>query len=224
VIRETIKPRRLRLIDKRERWGLTVCGWVAVVIVASAAVLVLISGVHGFLAIECPVKGELLVVEGWIPDYAIPRGISEFEKKGYRRLVVVGGPILLGSHLAGYRSYAELGRARLMALGFSDERVMVLETRDIKKDRTYESAVAVKHWIALNGAKVKGLDIYTLGAHARRSRLLFQKAFGKDVVIGVVAADDQTYDPKSWWRYSNGVRTALSELIAYLYAAIFFHP
>ena len=212
------------LIKKRERWGLTLWGWAAVLIFACAAVVFLVPGIHGFLAIDCPVQGQVLVVEGWIPDYAIPGAISEFEKKGYRRLVVVGGPILLGSHLAGYRSYAELGRARLKGLGLSDAQTVVLEIHDTRKDRTYESAVAVKQWIAASGAKVQGLDIYTLGAHARRSRLLFQKAFGKDVVIGVVAADDQTYDPKSWWKSSNGVRSVMSELIAYVYAVAFFHP
>jgi hypothetical protein len=42
--------------------------------------------------------------------------------------------------------------------------------------------------------------------------------------MGVIAAPDQTYDQDHWWRSSNGVRTVLSELIAYLYAVIFFHP
>jgi hypothetical protein len=203
---------------------LTRWGWAAILIVACAAVLFLAPGTHGFLAIDCPVRGELLVVEGWIPDYAIPGAISVFEKNGYGRMICVGGPITLGSHLSEYRNYGELGRARLKALGFSGERIIVIETQDIKKDRTYESAVAVKKWIASSGVKVKSLDIYTLGAHARRSRLLFEEALGDGVAVGAIAANDQTYDPNRWWKYSNGAKTVLSELIAYLYAVIFFHP
>ena len=39
-----------------------------------------------------------------------------------------------------------------------------------------------------------------------------------------LAANDQAYDPKSWWTSSNGVRTVVSELIADMYAVAFFHP
>ncbi len=84
--------------------------------------------------------------------------------------------------------------------------------------------MAVKGWLSGSGIHARGVDVYTLGAHSRRSRLLFKKAFGDDTAIGVIAADDQSYDPKVWWESSNGVRTVLSELIAYIYAVVFFHP
>ena len=203
---------------------MTVRGYTVALIVACALVLVLVPGTHGFLAIDCPVRGQLLVVEGWIPGYTIPGAISEFEKNGYRQLIAVGGPILLGSHLSEYASYAELTRARLKRLGFNDERIVVLETKDIRKDRTYESAKAVRHWAGLNRVGVQGLDVYTLGAHARRSRLLFQKAFGEDVAVGVIGAENQSYESGDWWRSSNGVKTVMSELIAYVYALAFFYP
>ena len=203
---------------------MTVRGYTVALIVACALVLVLVPGTHGFLAIDCPVRGQLLVVEGWIPDYAIPGAISEFEKNGYRQLISVGGPIELGSHLSDFKSYGRLAQARLIALGFNGERVVVLETGDIKKDRTYESAKAAQQWAGLNRVSMQGLDVYTLGAHARRSRLLFQKAFGEHVAVGVIGAENQSYDPGDWWKSSNGVRDVMSELIAYVYAVIFFHP
>ena len=51
-----------------------------------------------------------------------------------------------------------------------------------------------------------------------------QKAFGPSVKIGVISVPDPDYDPKHWWRYSEGVREVLGESIAYIYARIFFHP
>ncbi|MGA2556129.1 MAG: hypothetical protein ABSG04_07630, partial [Verrucomicrobiota bacterium] len=60
--------------------------------------------------------------------------------------------------------------------------------------------------------------------HARRSRLLFQKACGDDTKVGVIALDDVGYDPTHWWRTSEGVREVVGEGIAYLYARIVFHP
>jgi hypothetical protein len=211
-------------IRKRERWGLTVWGWAVLFAVICAAILFLVPGIHGFLAIECPVGGEVLVVEGWIPDYAMAGAISEFRKNGYKQMIAVGGPIELGSHLSEFKSHARLTQARLIALGFNEEQLVVLQTGDIRKDRTYEAAKAVKQWAALNGVRVPGLDVYTLGPHARRSRLLFEKAFGQEVAVGVIAAENQSYDPGNWWKSSNGVRSVMDELIAYLYAVILFHP
>ena len=215
---------RVRLIDKRERWGLTIWGWSALLLIVGITFLSTVPRINGFLAIECPVRGDILVVEGWIPDYAIPGAISEFEKNGYELMIAVGGPITLGSHVSGFRNYAELAHVRLKALGVDEGSIVVLETEDIRKDRTFESARAVQRWVSLNRTGLKGLDVYSLGAHARRSRLLFKKVFGDGVSVGVIAANDQTYDAKRWWGSSNGARTVLSELIGYLYAATVFRP
>ena len=54
--------------------------------------------------------------------------------------------------------------------------------------------------------------------------MLFQKAFGAEMAVGVVSAPDPDYDPAHWWRYSEGVREILGESIAWLYAAFLFHP
>jgi hypothetical protein len=222
-VKETVlNRRRMALIDKRERWGLTLWGFLAVLTVAVVVFVNVVPEIHGFLACRDPVRGEILVVEGWIPDYAIPGVISEFEMHGYKVLVVVGGPILMGSHVSGFKSYAELARVRLKALGAHEEKIVVLETEDVKMDRTYQSARAVQQWLSSDKSGLRGLDVYTLGAHARRSRLLFRKVFGDSVAVGAIAASNQSYDSESWWRSSNGARTVLGELIGYLYAAVFF--
>ena len=62
-----------------------------------------------------------------------------------------------------------------------------------KKDRTYSSALAAKQWLHQQGISVKTLDVATLGPHARRSRLLFQMAFGDDTKVGIIALDDVEY-------------------------------
>jgi hypothetical protein len=41
---------RIRLIKRRERWGLTLWGWLAAFIVAVIILLSGVSGIHGFLA------------------------------------------------------------------------------------------------------------------------------------------------------------------------------
>jgi hypothetical protein len=68
------------------------------------------------------------------------------------------------------------------------------------------------------------VNIYSFGVHARRSWLLFQKAFGDEMEIGVIAAEDRSYDPLYWWRSSRGVKAVGGEMIAYGYTRFFFHP
>jgi hypothetical protein len=64
----------------------------------------------------------------------------------------------------------------------------------------------------------------TEDAHARRTRLLFQKALGNDVRVGIISIPNPDYDAKHWWRYSEGVREVIGEGIAYAYAKVFFYP
>ena len=208
------------LIDKRERWGLTLWGWLAALILVGMALVGGARNIHGFLATDSPVRGEVLVVEGWIPDYAILGAVSEFKGNGYRLLIAVGGPIAVGSHVSGFKSYAELARVRLKASGIDCSRMVVLETEGVARDRTFQSAIAVKAWASSDLADLRGLDVYTLGAHARRSRLLYRKALGDEVAVGVIAAGDENYDPNAWWTSSSGVRTVLGEAIAYGYAVV----
>jgi uncharacterized SAM-binding protein YcdF (DUF218 family) len=71
---------------------------------------------------------------------------------------------------------------------------------------------------------VPGINIVTEDLHARRTRLLFQKAFGKDVQVGIIAVPNVDYPANHWWHYSEGVMDVVNELAAYLYARLLFFP
>ena len=172
-----------------------------------------------FLSINSAVKAKIMVVEGWIPDYALIGAKNEFEKNGYTLLIAVGGPLDIGSHLSKYKSYARLTVRRLEEMGIPERQIAEIETKNVMNDRTYEAAKAVKHWLALSGIETKNINVYTLGAHARRSQLLFKKAFVGKVNVGVISAKDESYDHDNWWRSSSGVRTVLSETVGYIYSS-----
>ena len=38
--------------------------------------------------------------------------------------------------------------------------------------------------------------------------------------FGIIAVEDQDYDSKRWWESSDGVRTVIGEMIAYVYARL----
>ena len=123
-----------------------------------------------------------------------------------------------------YKNYAELAATILEQLGLDKNMMVVIPAPPVIKDRTYASAVAMKNWLTASPRPIKAVNLVTLGAHARRSRLLFEQALGPGITVGIIALEDPRYDHRHWWRSSLGVRTTLGEIIAYGYARFFFRP
>jgi uncharacterized SAM-binding protein YcdF (DUF218 family) len=109
-------------------------------------------------------------------------------------------------------------------MGMSQDTVQAVPSGYVYKDRTYTEAVALSNWLRQHGTLPKEINLISLGAHARRSRLLFEKAFGKSTRVGIIAVEDRNYDPAHWWKTSEGVRSVISETIAYGYARFLFSP
>jgi hypothetical protein len=107
-------------------------------------------------------------------------------------------------------------------MGMSNETVQAVPAAYVQKDRTYAAAVALQRWLHQHNAMPKAINLISVGAHARRSRLLFEKAFGSGTRIGIIAVEDRSYDPSHWWKSSQGVRSVVDEMIAYGYARFLF--
>jgi hypothetical protein len=210
------------LIQRKETWVLTWRGALALLALFAAAVLFAARQIHPFLATTEPVGGDILVVEGWMPDEALQEALDWFEQHPYRLLVTTGGPLDKGSHLSAYATTAELGAATLRRLGADPDRIVAVPAPPVRADRTFESALALGRWLSGSDLAVDSLDIVSLGPHARRTRLLFQQALGDGLRVGVIAAANAGYDAEHWWAWSGGVRTVVGETVAYLYARFLF--
>lgn len=112
----------------------------------------------------------------------------------------------------------------LIQRGVPENLVYTLFCPVVRKDRTYHCALAVREWLGQNRSRIRSLDVATQATHTRRSRLLYEKAFGQSVAVSPIALDDPSYDPARWWGCSAGVRDVLGEAIAYVYARFFFWP
>jgi len=209
--------------NKKERWSLTKTGLVIFLTCCAAIFLLAFLQLYDFLSVRAPIKAEILVVEGWVPDHVLKGVVDDFSKNNCIFIFSVGGPIQTGSYLFPFNNFANLTYDRLIKLGVIESKIVAIETDDVKKDRTYASALALKKWASTSGLELKSINVYTLGAHARRSRFLFQKALGDTVEVGIIGVVEQTFDPKAWWKYSNGFRTVIDETIAYLYAITYFN-
>lgn len=210
------------LFQRRECLVPTRRGCFLLVLIVSVLSLTLAKGVHPFLAVNDPVYGGALVVEGWMPEYAFDEAIADFRQHHYTKLYVTGGPLAQGSLLSEYRTYAELGATIIIRKGLATEFVEAVPAPDVEKDRTYASAIALKNWLHQHDGSPKNYHVISQGVHARRTRLLFEKALGDTVNVGITAIVDQDYDPARWWGSSAGVRTVIGETIAYAYARLLF--
>jgi len=213
------------LISKRERYGLTFKGYM-ILGGTSIVLLVLVAfNLYPFLAINDPVAGEIMVVGGWLPDYAFASAVNDFKKGKYKLLVTIGSPFDVGSPLRKYGTSADLAAKIIKEIGFDEEKLVALSIPNVKRNRHYQSPLQLKKWLQSNDLNIKALNIYELGPHARRSRLLFMRVFAPDVDVGVIAVSSKDYEPIRWWAYSSGVRHVLGEAIDYIYAKFFLaHP
>lgn len=217
-IHQNNKLPKILLIRRQEKWTLTAQGWVVTCLCIASLLLYIITHVQPFLAISSPIKAEVLVIEGWLPDYALKPVLSEFEKGSYKKIVTTGIPLPTGYYLAEYKTFAELSAATLKALGLKTEELVAVPTPDVIKDRTYASAIAFRQWLLNSDLKIKSINLYTFDVHSRRSWLLFKQALAPKIKVGVIAAKTLDYEPNKWWTSSVGVRSVISETIAYIYA------
>lgn len=220
------RPRaRWGIFVRKERWGLSWRGRLLFVLAVGVTLYVLVSNAYSFLAVTHRVNTRVLVIEGWIHNYTIHVGVAEFRNGSYEHVFTTGGPEnWIGGYANDFQTSASVGAEQLKKAGVPDESLTMVPSHVVGRDRTYNAAVALRDWFRDHHMIVHTLNILTEDCHARRSQLLYQEAFGKDVQIGVIAVADPDYDARYWWRYSDGVREVIGESIAYIYAKFFFFP
>jgi hypothetical protein len=213
----------LGLFKRKEVWAPTWRGWLAMALVVLVVLAGGVASTEPFLAANRPLHRGLLIVEGWVPDYALEAAKRQFETHAYELVLVAGVPVEHGSYLSWATNHAYLAAATLQKLGLPAERVVPVPCPEVPRNRTYAMARRVREWLETHPGHVQ-VDVLTLGVHARRTWLLYQLALGPEYSTGIIAAGDRRYDPKRWWRTSSGFRTVIDELIAYVYAKLLFHP
>nr|WP_322734378.1 ElyC/SanA/YdcF family protein [Nostoc sp. DedVER02] len=200
-------------------WTLTAQGWAIAIALIAYLIFFTITHVHSFLAVTSRIKSaEVLVVEGWLPDYAIQQALSEFKTGSYRLVITTGGSIEKGNYLSEYKNFAEVSAATFKKLGLESEKVVAVPTPMVIKDRSYASAAEFNRWLSNSNLNLQSINVFSLDVHTRRSWFLFKKLLTPNVQVGAIAAQTQDYEPNKWWDSSQGVRAIIDESIAYIYA------
>jgi hypothetical protein len=212
----------LGLAKPKEIWVPTLRGWSALAVLTIALAAGVVLGTVRFLSPVQPHHKGILVVEGWLPDYALEEAKRTFESHSYRVLVVTGVPIEQGFYLRDCKDYAQLGAATLRELGMKEDLIAAVSCPEVPKDRTYATARQVRHWLEQQGSHAS-VDVFTLGVHARRTWLLYRLALEGKHPVGIIAGHDRRYN-KRWWTTSSGFRIVTGEMIAFVYAKFLFYP
>jgi hypothetical protein len=213
------------LVVRKYCWSLSWRGKLLVLGFSVGLALCVFLSLYPFLVVTHRVDTNVLVVEGWVHKYAARLAVEEFKVGSYERVFTTGGPVVgSGGYINDYQTSASVGADLLKKYGLPSESLQMVPSHEMGQDRTYSSALALRTWFRDNNVPAHSFNVLTEDFHARRTRFLYQKAFGKGFTIGIIAVPSPDYDSRHWWRYSDGVRGAIGETIAYLYARFFFRP
>jgi hypothetical protein len=167
---------------------------------------------ESFFSLTRRLPAQVLVVEGWIGEDGIRAAAAEFERGGYKYIVTTGG---LPADRKSLSDYAEMAGQQLIQLGIPKDRIIVAPTGEIEHERTFKSAVAAWRAFQLRGIQPKEINVFTLGPHARRSRLVYAKVYAPVARVGVIAWAPTYYHTEPWWRSSGRTKCFLKEVIGY---------
>jgi uncharacterized SAM-binding protein YcdF (DUF218 family) len=115
-----------------------------------------------------------------------------------------------GGDLA-WPTYAHRARAMLIEYGVPAEKIVAVPSWGHPDSRSWANANAFAVRAKRDG--VRTFDVATMGVHARRSRALFQKACGPDMVVGVISIEDPVCTRSNWWKSLLGWVRMLKEII-----------
>src|ERR1700752_1020590 len=121
--------------------------------------------------------------------------------------------IASGRSLRPYTSIAELMQHDLTDRGVPATAVVRVPNR---ARNTLDEAGAVSAFLSSHGWKK--IIVVTSNYHTRRARFIYEHALAPGTELRVVAAPDPAYDPNSWWRTREGLKTFFYEVVGYLVA------
>jgi hypothetical protein len=214
----------ISLFRPRQIWMPTIFGWFFLLAIVFVMCLFVVRNIYSFLAQNEPVGARVLVVEGWLAPEELDQAIQAFNKGGYERVVTTGGPLVGWPELSIHSNYAKMAADYLAQHGVPRSVIIPLPTPASAQERTFLSAVVLRNTAHQLGITLDAIDLFSSGAHSRRSRLLFQMALGQKVRVGILAGRPEDYDPKAWWRASSGVESIVFQAIGLLWVKCCFWP
>ena len=213
-----------RLFKKIHCYRPTILGLLIIILVIFISISLALPNLYNFLFLNKSIESKTMVIEGWVPSYALIDAIEYYNDNNYENLIVTGIPMTQYEYASDFKFTSQATILALKHFGFSDTIYEARIPTNIYKDRTYSTAIASEEIFKLHPEWEKTFNIYSMGVHSRRSLILFKKAFKKEFDIGIIAHTDRAFVGEKWWESSIGFRNVSNEVLATTYAKFFFHP
>ena len=121
-----------------------------------------------------------------------------------------------------YHSVAALAARELISGGILENQIVILPASEKARNRTFNSAMAVRNWFDSSRIKPVPVNVFTENIHARRTHLLYSKALGLErEETGVISVTGNSGDTRQNNKITN--KNIISELTGYLYYRFLFN-
>ena len=212
----------IKLIKKQHIWLPTPLGLIIAILIFLLSSIFILKNLAHYLAQQQSINAPILIVEGWISDLALKEVIKHDKAADYKIIITTGG-LIKTRNPTKYKTYADLAAAYLRNNGLNTSNIKSLPTPESAQNRTFLSAVIVRDWLQKQNIKTKQINIYSQGVHARRTKALYQMAFGDQYNIGINAAKTIEYTLDNWWKSSTGAKAVITETIGLIWVKCCFY-
>ena len=208
-----------RLFQRRTIWYPTRPGWMVLSAVFGMPTVLWCFFGENFLSHTERLPAEVLIVEGWIGFEGVRAAKAEFEQGGYS-YIVTAGALTDGRWGPERWNYATEARALLLREGLPADKVIAAPALETVNQRTFESAAAVCRNLRFKNLHPSTVNVFTVGAHARRSRLVYAKVLPPETRVGVVSWTSVENRPGPWWNSSERAADLIKETAGWLFEAL----
>jgi hypothetical protein len=162
------------------------------------------------------VPAEVLVVEGWIFDYGLDAAAVEF-RQGHYAFVAISGVRFAADEISDPDdSYARRAAEALTARGIPSASIVVCPAPATGWNRTSSSARAVRDHLAARHIACTGMNVLTIGPHARQTWLAYRRIMGPNLRVGIITVPKQGVDTDRWWASAHGIAMVLKDFAGWL--------
>jgi hypothetical protein len=120
-----------------------------------------------------------------------------------------------------YTYIAEIAKKQLINLGVDSSFITAVSGGKVKINRTLTSAVAVRDWLKTKDINITGIKIISLGTHARRTWMTYNKVLREKYKIGIISLPDHKNSNSLKYKILKTIRETLG-IIYYWFILIPF--
>jgi len=119
-----------------------------------------------------------------------------------------------------YVSRAGSSAEFLVEQGVAAGRIQTIDAPREQINKTYTTALAVSEWLKKTEKTRLRINLITESSHARRSWMLYRKAFTDETQLGIISSDPLDYGRSDWWEHPAGRNFVLGQTLKFAYAVV----